>query len=712
MSKKYKILLLQLPNPEFALHKRWGNVPLAAGYLKAMAQKENLLDQVDIEILDKKEMDQAGDARLIELVVAMAPDLLGLSLYIWNARRSMYIIREIKKRLPGIKILVGGPEVTTDSPYIFQEESIDLGCFGEGESTFIEIVRNILHHSNGWSAVQGIFYRHAGGVTVNPRRGFIKDLDAIPSPYLLGTFDFAQYPVLCYETLRGCKNSCTYCCWANVPLRHFSSERIIEELALIIKSGVKTVRFADSSPLIHPDFMKTFQKIRELNKEAKVEFTACVYFDDITEEITALLKKCNFTYVEIGLQTANDETLKRLRRPPLDKRKFVQSIRLLERYGVKYELDMLIGLPGESYSDYQETVQFVISNDLNPAISFILMVLPNTQIRRDAKKYGLQFQKDPPYKLINSATMSSADLKLARSLNQFRNESLIDGNVCICSYDTDFLKNTPLFRPTGKRSESLPEIINRIIIDLAHQQNITEKQLSSIYHTIGYPFTIWLKAGSSGSDLTSTESFLTELARFNPFLLVTIILECPDIDSFHACRHLLDFVKTEEIKVNSRGPTPTLRKYVIFQSGSVDDRDIQQLRRDFDDITQVFSCQLSRESSWRDHLAMLPANQPPSNLLIEVKGKFDISQIIGFFDSLSDGNYRNLLFRNGVLFMLHETYKSFRSGNPEKVLQLANTEAIISIKDKIETIHDGNIDNQTKMYLAWIQMKFLQLLHE
>jgi hypothetical protein len=99
-----------LPAPENAFQKHGGNVPLAAGYLKAMAYGENLLDKIDIEISGEKKTHLSGDARLIDLILARSPDMVGFSLYLWNSRRGSFIAREVKKRLPRIRITVGGPE--------------------------------------------------------------------------------------------------------------------------------------------------------------------------------------------------------------------------------------------------------------------------------------------------------------------------------------------------------------------------------------------------------------------------------------------------------------------------------------------------------------------------------------------------------------------------------------------------------------------------
>ncbi len=82
---RLRVLLVQLPVP----NNPPTNVPLAAGYLKAYAQAQGLLEQVDVDILPRALADHAGDALLVEEIVARQPDMLGLSLYTWNSECSL-----------------------------------------------------------------------------------------------------------------------------------------------------------------------------------------------------------------------------------------------------------------------------------------------------------------------------------------------------------------------------------------------------------------------------------------------------------------------------------------------------------------------------------------------------------------------------------------------------------------------------------------------
>ena len=106
---------MQLPVPPPAAFAATGNVPLAAGCLGVAAQVHGFSDRVSVEVVAPSLTDSLGDTELAERIAADEPDVLGLSLYLWNVERSLHLAREVKKRSPHTQIWVGGPEVSTDN---------------------------------------------------------------------------------------------------------------------------------------------------------------------------------------------------------------------------------------------------------------------------------------------------------------------------------------------------------------------------------------------------------------------------------------------------------------------------------------------------------------------------------------------------------------------------------------------------------------------
>ena len=206
-NRKKRVLLIQLPMPQFAYRKVWGNIPLAAGYLKTSASKVGLSDLFDIEILDAKSSCLESDARLIKTIANKRPDVLGFTLYYWNGLRSLSVAGRVKSLLPDTKVLVGGPEVTVDSGYILRDKTVDMGCIGQGERTFTEMLKAILS-GNDYSTVPGIFHRVEDRVIVNKSDSPFKHPEDIPSPYLNGIIDPRVYERAWLETQRGCPFQC------------------------------------------------------------------------------------------------------------------------------------------------------------------------------------------------------------------------------------------------------------------------------------------------------------------------------------------------------------------------------------------------------------------------------------------------------------------------------------------------------------------------
>jgi uncharacterized protein len=63
-------------------------------------------------------------------------------------------------------------------------------------------------------------------------------------------------------------------------------------------------------------------------------------------------------WVELGLQTANDETLRRLRRGH-SSGDFERAFRLLKDHGLKVGVHLIFGLPGETFPDIMRTIRFL-----------------------------------------------------------------------------------------------------------------------------------------------------------------------------------------------------------------------------------------------------------------------------------------------------------------------------------------------------------------
>ena len=88
------------------------------------------------------------------------PDVLCFSCYIWNLTYVEELIREVKKIFPMLPIWVGGPEVSYDAQDVLKRLPEVTGVmFGEGEETFLELLKHYHKEGNALSEIDGIAYR-------------------------------------------------------------------------------------------------------------------------------------------------------------------------------------------------------------------------------------------------------------------------------------------------------------------------------------------------------------------------------------------------------------------------------------------------------------------------------------------------------------------------------------------------------------------------
>jgi len=404
---KYEVLLVQLPHPSCPDR----NVPLAAGYLKAAAFQQNLLNDINIEILDSTFSDYAGCQMLTDVIISKEPHAIGFSLYLWNLDRTLSIINHIKTKQPNITVIVGGPEATKKSKKITKNPNIDIAVFGEGENTFIEIIKCLTTEKPKLKEILGIGYRKNKKFYINKSRPRIQDINLIPSPYLLGYLDPKKHREILLFTMKGCMLGCSYCSWtARGKLTAFNLQRIEQELLLAKKDGRQiTISLIDSalntSPIFH-DFCKLVEKV---NQDELLKINCFIQADLIDEIDAKLLKQSGFKSVEVGLQTANPEALANVNRY-MNVDKFLRGVQLLKKEGINVGVDVIVGLPGDSPVTFDQTMKFLSDNDLNPMI-FQLSVSKAAHLATQLKDFEGKAQPYPPYYLKQTKTYSKKQLQ-------------------------------------------------------------------------------------------------------------------------------------------------------------------------------------------------------------------------------------------------------------------------------------------------------------
>lgn len=104
--------------------------------------------------------------------------------------------------------------------------------------------------------------------------------------------------------------------------------------------------------------------------------------DCISEDICKLLKSYSekyYVWVELGLQTSNENTGKVINRGYTDEQ-FSTAVSLLNKYNIDVVTHIMVGLPGENFDDIKNTVEFINNHSIQGLKIHSTYVVKNTRL--------------------------------------------------------------------------------------------------------------------------------------------------------------------------------------------------------------------------------------------------------------------------------------------------------------------------------------------
>lgn len=320
------------------------------------------------------------------------PEALCFSVYIWNAEYTMRLVRDLRRILPKVAIILGGPEAT-----FMASERLPAGC---------TIVRG---------EVEGLgddFFRDLStGVLQTEYRAIVAP--PFGMPYREG--DFALHLAnrnIYYESSRGCPFSCSYCLSSvEHGVRNRELAEVERELGVILAHGPKIIRFVD----------RTFNGLPEralaiwrylLDQPGETLFHFEIAPDLFSEEMLVFLAQVphgRFQF-EIGLQSTNPETLAAVNRR-MDLALAGKNIRRLAAFGnIHLHLDLILGLPCETEATFKASLNAAFGMAPHQLQMGLLKVLPGTPISRAEEEFGLISSATPPYSVLATRWLDHASL--------------------------------------------------------------------------------------------------------------------------------------------------------------------------------------------------------------------------------------------------------------------------------------------------------------
>jgi len=356
---------------------------------------------------------------VLAALLAEAPEVVAFSVYLWNRRETLELVDALAVARPGLRIVLGGPEVSFDGTDLFQRHpGLTALVRGEGELPLHGLLA-------AWSTgkepagVARLCWRRGEKVVEGPDGPPLAQLDTLPSPFALDLVDLSRGFVY-YETSRGCPFDCAFCMSAlDASVRSYSMERIRSDLGWLLAQRVTKIKFVDRTFNYDANRARDiFRFILENNRGSHLHFEIGAHLlDEATLELLEQVPAGTFQF-EIGVQSTLPATLAAIgRKAPLE-RLLANVSRLRARTRIDLHLDLIAGLPGEGFDAFAASVDRVAR--LAPRHLQIepVKLLPGSPLRRDASALGIRFDPNPPYTVLATPELSFDELERLRGLSR------------------------------------------------------------------------------------------------------------------------------------------------------------------------------------------------------------------------------------------------------------------------------------------------------
>ena len=369
----------------------------AAAYKDSVQIKEFTINQPKDEIM--KEIYRSG------------ADVVCFSCYIWNISFVRELIRDLKKILPDTVFWAGGPEVSFHAKNFLEDMPQVTGIMkGEGEETFLALAGYYLEGKGRLEEISGIVFRKENEIVDN---GFREPVDLDRIPFIYENPENFENRIIYYESSRGCPFSCGYCLSSiDRKLRFRSLSLVKKELQFFLDHRVPQVKFVDRTfNCRHEHAMEIWKYILEHDNGVTnfhFEVSADLFREDELE-LTGRMRP-GLIQLEIGVQSANPETLEAVhRKTDLEKlRRNVEKIRSF--HSVHQHLDLIAGLPCEDYESFRRSFDFVYSMKPDQLQLGFLKVLKGSLMEEKAREYGITCKSLEPYEVLSTRWISYEEI--------------------------------------------------------------------------------------------------------------------------------------------------------------------------------------------------------------------------------------------------------------------------------------------------------------
>lgn len=300
----------------------------------------------------------------IKRVETIKPDVIGATFYKCTVPVTLYIFKEVRKKFPHIKLLAGGGTFNEshapDSPSFdglldYSKEYVDHYFLGQGELLILKYLKGELPEK------QRVYTRDdIGGEILGFNEQSIPDFSDL---------NLAVYPCMAATSSSSCIYNCSFCVSKKVngEYRKKESKLVVEQMTQLYKQHGHQLFFMTDS-LINPVITDLANEF--INSNIALYYDAYFKVDDQSADInnTLLWRKGGLYRVRLGTESGSQKILDEMSKL-ITPDQIRATVKALAYAGVKVTTYWVIGHPGETEDDFQQTLDLIeeLRNDIYQA---------------------------------------------------------------------------------------------------------------------------------------------------------------------------------------------------------------------------------------------------------------------------------------------------------------------------------------------------------
>ncbi|MDW1464575.1 tRNA (N6-isopentenyl adenosine(37)-C2)-methylthiotransferase MiaB [Vibrio sp. YT-16] len=315
--------------------------------------------------------------------------------------------KTLKDKKPGVVIGVGGCVATQEGDHIRERAPYVDVIFGP--QTLHRLPEMIKQSQSDDAPVMDISFPE------------IEKFDRLPEPRAEGATAFVSI-------MEGCSKYCTYCVVPYTRGEEVSRpmDDVLFEIAQLAEQGVREVNLlgqnvnAYRGPMHDGEicsFAELLRLVASIDGIDRIRFTTSHPLE-FTDDIIAVYEDTPelVSFLHLPVQSGSDRILTMMKRPhtAIEYKSIIRKLRKA-RPDIQISSDFIVGFPGETDKDFQDTMKLIKDVDFDMSFSFIFSPRPGTPAADYPCDVSEQVKKERLYELqqtINAQAMRYSRLML------------------------------------------------------------------------------------------------------------------------------------------------------------------------------------------------------------------------------------------------------------------------------------------------------------